>query len=169
LMVALLLRGTPVLYYGDEIGLEQQEIPKEQELDFAGHRDAARTPMRWSAGPGHGFTSDGAEPWLPFGTGPDVESQRDDPDSTLSLCRALLAARREREELRSGAYASMSAPECVWAWRRGDSHAVALNLGADAATVDVSGMILVGTRRDRDGEDVSGLTLGPYEGALVQL
>ena len=165
----LLLRGTPVLYYGDEIGLEQQEIPKERELDFAGHRDGARTPMRWSGDPGHGFTSEGVEPWLPFGTGPDVESQRDDPDSVLSLCRDLLAARREREDLRSGAYASLPSPEGVWAWKRGDGHAVALNLGEEEATVDLAGTILVGTQRARDGEQVSSLTLGPSEGALLEL
>ncbi len=71
--------------------------------------------------------------------GPDVESQRDDPDSVLSLCRDLLAARREREDLRSGAYASLPSPEGVWAWKRGDGHAVAINLGEAEATVDLSG------------------------------
>ena len=65
--------------------------------------------MQWSAAPGAGFTEAGVEPWLPFGTGPDVESQREDPGSILSLCRDLLATRREREELRSGAYESLPA------------------------------------------------------------
>ena len=170
LFVALLLRGTPVLYYGDELGLEQQDVPKGRELDFAGHRDGARTPMRWTADPGHGFTRAGVEPWLPFGTGPDVESQRDDPASILTLCRDLLAARRERDDLRSGSYASLRSPDGVWAWRRGDGHAVAINLGDGEATVDVSGTILVCTDRSRDGESIDhGLTLRPSEGALLQL
>jgi alpha-glucosidase len=169
LLVLLLLRGTPVLYYGDEIGLEQQEIPKEAELDFAGNRDGARTPMRWSDEPGLGFTRDGVEPWLPFGSGPDVASQRDDPDSILTLCRDLLAARREHDDLRQGSYASLPSPDGVWAWSRGDRHAVAINLGETDVTVDLTGTILVGTDRDRDGEQVeAGLRLGPSEGALLQ-
>jgi alpha-glucosidase len=169
LFVLLLLRGTPVLYYGDEIGLEQQEIPAERELDFAGHRDGARTPMRWSAGPGHGFTEEGVEPWLPFGSGPDVESQRDDPGSILCLCRDLLAARRERDDLRSGAYESLPAPDGVWAWKRGDGHAVAMNLGEAEATADLTGTILVGSNRERDGERVEGLRLGASEAVLLAL
>ena len=87
----------------------------------------------------------------------------------LSFCRDLLAARREREDLRSGAYASLPSPEGVWAWKRGDGHAVALNLGEEEATVDLSGTILLGTRRERDGEQFSSLTLRPSEGALLEL
>jgi alpha-glucosidase len=170
LLVVLLLRGTPVLYYGDEIGLEQQEVPDGAKRDFAGDRDGARTPMRWTSDPGHGFTREGVEPWLPFGTGPDVEAQRDDPGSILTLCRDLLAARREREDLRAGSYASLPSPDGVWAWRRGDGHAVALNFGEGEATVDVSGTIVVGTDRSRDGERVDGgLTLRRAEGALLEL
>ncbi len=169
LLVVLLLRGTPVLYYGDEIGLEQQAVPEEAVLDFAGNRDGARTPMRWSDEPGVGFTSEGVEPWLPFGSGPDVASQRDDPGSILTLCRDLLAVRRERDDLRAGAYASLPSPEGIWAWSRGAGHAIAVNLGESEATVDLTGTILVGTDRDRDGERVeSGLRLGPAEGALLQ-
>ena len=145
-------------------------FPRRGELDFAGHRDGARTPMRWSGEPGHGFTAEGVEPWLPFGSGPDVESQREDPGSVLTLTRDLLAARREREELRSGSYASLPAPEGVWAWQRGDGHAVAINLGASDATVELAGTILIGTDRSRDGERVEGgLTLGPSEAVLLEL
>ena len=82
-MVLLLLRGTPVLYYGDEIGLEQQDVPEARELDFAGHRDGARTPMRVVGRAGPRLHRDGVEPWLPVRPGPDVASQRDDPDSVL--------------------------------------------------------------------------------------
>jgi alpha-glucosidase len=168
LFVLTLLRGTPVLYYGDEIGLPQQEIPKERELDFAGHRDGARTPMRWSGEPGHGFTHEGVEPWLPFGRGPDVESQRDDPASILSLTRSLLAARRERDDLRSGVYASLPAPDGSWTWRRGEGHAVAINLGESEVTIDLAGSILVCTDRNRDGERADRLRLGPVEAALLE-
>jgi len=168
LFVLLLLRGTAVLYYGDELGLEQQDVPKEAELDLAGQRDGARTPMRWSNEPGHGFTREGVEPWLPFGSGPDVAAQRDDPGSILRLCRDLLALRRERPDLRQAPYASLPSPDGVWAWSRGDRYAAAVNLGEDEAVVELAGAILVGTNRERDGEQVrSGLCLGPSEGVLV--
>ena len=91
------------------------------------------------------------------------------PIRCLRLTRDLLAARREREDLRSGSYASLPAPDGVWAWQRGDGHAVAINLGDGEANVELAGTILVGTNRDRDGEQVSSLTLGPSEGALLEL
>jgi len=118
---------------------------------------------------GHGFTGKGVEPWLPFGTGLDVESQRGDPESVLTLCRDLLTARREREELRTGSYATLPSPEGVWAWQRGDGHAVAMNLSESEATVGVTGTIVIGTDRGRDGEAVAGrLVLRPFEGALLE-
>ncbi len=169
LLVLLLLRGTPVLYYGDELGLEQQDVPKEAQKDMAG-RDGARTPMRWSDEAGHGFTEPGVEPWLPFGSGPDVAAQRDDPGSILSLCRDLLALRRDRADLRQAPYASLSAPDGVWAWSRGAGYAVAINLGESEALVEGEAVrILIGTDRERDGERVrSGLKLRPSEGALLE-
>ena len=167
MLATLCLRGTPVLYYGDELGLEETVVPDAAKKDMAG-RDGARTPMLWSDGPGHGFTEGGAEPWLPFGGGSPVSAQREDAGSMLSLTRDLLAARCAREELRAGAYASLPSPEGVWAWRRGSGHAVAINLGESEATVDVAGTILVGTERARDGERVEGLRLGPSDGALLE-
>ena len=98
-----------------------------------------------------------------------MASQRDDPDSVLRLTRDLLAARREREDLRSGSYASLATPDGVWAWQRGDRHAVAINLGDADATVELAGTILIGTNRDRDGQQFSSLTLGASEAALLEL
>lgn len=169
LLVLLALRGTPFLYYGDEIGLEQQDVTEAAQKDMAG-RDGARTPMRWSDEPGHDFTEPGVEPWLPFGTGPTVAGQRDDSGSILSLCHDLLALRRERGDLRQAPYASLPSPDGVWAWSRGERYAVAVNLGEEDAVVGgLSGSILIGTDRDRDGEQVqAGLRLRPSEGALLE-
>ena len=73
--------------------------------------------MPWSAEPGAGFTEPGVEPWLPFGdtAARNVADQRDDPGSTLHLTRDLIALRRARADLRSGAYATLPAPAGVWA------------------------------------------------------
>ena len=85
--------------------------------------------------------------------------------------RDLIALRREREDLRGGAYETLPAPDGAWAWRRGASTAVAVNLGDGEVEVEgLAGTVLVGTDRARDGEAVSGaLRLAPGEGAVVEL
>jgi alpha-glucosidase len=179
LMLLLTLRGTPVLYYGDELAMPEAEIPPHRVVDPVGllgdprnaGRDGARTPMPWRDRPGLGFTLPGVEPWLPFGdaAGVDVETQRADPGSPLSLCRDLVALRRASEDLRTGAYVEVRASEDVWVYRRGEGFLVALNLGARAASVPVSGVLAIGTDRSRDGETVDAtLALGPHEGAVVR-
>ena len=178
LMLLLTLRGTPVLYYGDELALPQADIPPDRVVDPAAKRapdgigrDGARTPMPWSAGPGAGFTAPGVEPWLPFGAvaGIDVASQREDAGSPLRLCRDLVALRRGEPDLRTGAYEEVSAEGDAWVYRRGDGVLVALNLGAEEATIKARGTIAIGTRRVRDGEKLSGtLALGPREGVVLR-
>jgi alpha-glucosidase len=177
-MLLLTLRGTPVLYYGDELAMPEAEIPPERVVDpearrdLDAGRDGARTPMPWSAEPGAGFTSPCVEPWLPFGelAGFDVAGQRADPASALNLTRDLIALRRAEEDLRTGSYEEVAASDEVWAYRRGDGFLVALNLGADAASVPAGGTIAIGTRRERDGEAVDrALALAPGEGAVVRL
>ncbi len=127
LMMLLTLRGTPCLYYGDELALEAGAVPPERVLDVADPpRDPGRTPMPW--------TSEGGwhEPWLPLAdTSRNVEGQRADPGSTLHFTRDLIALRRRLESLHTGAYTELPAPAGAWAWRRGDDVIVALNLGAE--------------------------------------
>ena len=167
LLILLTLRGTPILYYGDELGMEETDIPPARVRDAAG-RDGARTPMPWSGEPGAGFTSPDAEPWLPFGDHErrNVEAQRADPESPLRLCRDLIALRGEFVD---APYESVAAPPGVWAWRRGERVLVALNMSdAEAAVTGVHGAVRVATERARDGERVNGrLELGPWEGAVV--
>jgi alpha-glucosidase len=178
-LMLLTLRGTPLLYYGDEIGMTDTPIPPDRVRDPLGlrggrrpGRDGARTPMRWHAGPGAGFTPDGVEPWLPLGDQPgmDVDSQRDDPGSLLHLCRDAIRLRAAEPELRDGAQRSLPSPPEVWAWRRGDSVIVALNLGDRPASVaGVEGTLLLGTDRGREGSTVRGsLALRGWEGAVVR-
>ncbi len=177
LTMLLTLRGTPVLYQGDEIGLPDVKLDYEDVKDpvgirfhpYAG-RDPGRTPMQWSAGPGAGFTEPGVSPWLPFGDlACNVADQRDDPDSVLHHCRRLLRLRRERADLRGGAYRSLASPEGTWVYRRGEATTVTLNMSDARVRVDgVEGSILAASQRRREGEQVAGmLELGAWESAVV--
>lgn len=169
LLILLALRGTPFLYYGDEIGMENVETPPDRVLDVA-DRDAERTPMQWSGEQGAGFTAGGVEPWLPFGDygSCNVADQRGDAGSVLRFCRDLIALRRGRTDLRYGAAAGIDTPPGVWAWRRGERTLVALNLSPDQAALAADGQVLIGTDRTRDGTGVSGsLELKPWEGVVL--
>jgi alpha-glucosidase len=182
LLMLLTLRGTPFLYYGDEIGMPEVAIDPAAALDPVPHRtgdpesnrDPCRTPMQWSAEAGAGFTADGAtETWLPIGDAADhnVAGQREDPRSTLHLVRDLIALRRERADLRGGDYATLPAPGGTWAWRRGDGTAVALNLSdRETAVEGLAGEVLIGTDRARDGQAAgTTLALAAWEGVVVAL
>ena len=108
-VLLLTLRGTPTMYYGDELGLVDGVIPPGEEQDPWGrrhpdlNRDMCRTPMQWTLDEGMGFTAAGVEPWLPFADpNNSVASQLEDPASPLSFYRSLLSLRREIAELALG-------------------------------------------------------------------
>jgi glycosidase len=127
--LALTARGTPFLYYGEEIGLPDVEVPPDESIDEpARHvapdfawwdRSRARTPMPWSAGPGAGFTT--GRPWLRLG--PDhatrnVAAQAADPDSVLAAYRRIIAARHATPALQAGAMRLVHSGPDVLAYRR---------------------------------------------------
>jgi alpha-glucosidase len=154
-----------------EVSVERLRDPVSKSLYPVVNRDAARTPMPWTGAPGAGFTVAGAEPWLPFGdfAAANVAGQRADVNSHLHLTRDLIALRRELDDLRRGAYVTHAMEGGLWAWRRGDSVLVALNLGGEEVVLDgVEGTVRVGTDRARDGESVSGrLALRAWEAVVV--
>ena len=157
LLALLTLRGTAVLYYGDELGMEQADVPEERERDMAG-RDGARTPLPWT--PDGGWN----DPWLPLGgTSRNAAGQRADPSSTLSFCRDVIALRRSTEDLLSGAYETLPAPAGVWAFRRGGGTAVALNLADEPATLSLDGTVRLGTGIGGAEE------LAPWEGVVLDV
>jgi alpha-glucosidase len=120
LLLLLTLRGTPVLYYGDELGMPQADVPPERERDMAG-RDGARTPMPWNGSWDH--------PWFPLSADvAPVAAQAEDETSFLSFCRGLIAERRANPDLQGGAYETLPAPDGVWAFRRGENTTVTVNL-----------------------------------------
>ncbi len=159
LVMLLCLRGTPVLYQGDELGLEDTDVPPDRFRDplgiaywpaYAG-RDAMRTPMPWRNVPGGGFTDPAVEPWLPFGDlgACNVEDQLHDRSSTLHLTRDLIALRRTSEDLSHGAYRPVETGPGSWAFRRGERTVVLLAMGDEDGVVD-------GAAAHRRGPDDSG-------------
>jgi alpha-glucosidase len=173
-MLLLTLRGTPTLYYADELGLEDGVIPADQvqdprELREPGlglGRDPVRTPMPWEAGEGAGFTT--GTPWLPLN--PDwptrnVAVQSEDPTSMLSLHRRLLDLRRERPALAIGAMEDVRAENGVLRYTRvhdGKRVHVALNLSNQPRLINAKHMTLL-LSTDPDRHQLSA-EIGPQEG-----
>jgi alpha-glucosidase len=176
LVILLTLRGTPVLYYGDELGLPDVDVPRERILDPVGvrawpkrGRDPCRTPMHWQPGAGAGFTTEPAAAWLPLGDADacNVRDQRREPGSVLHLCHDLIALRRARDDLRDGAYRLVRAEAGVWAWHRGTGIAVAVNLSDEPRGCDeVDGTIALSSSRDRDGAQFDG-RLAAWDAVVV--
>ncbi|MGH3329258.1 MAG: alpha-amylase family glycosyl hydrolase [Streptomycetales bacterium] len=168
-MLVLTLRGTPFLYYGDELGMADVPVPQEQAIDPDG-RDPARSPMQWDASPGAGFTT--GCPWLPLSADAqrrNAAAQRDDATSMLSLYRRLIWYRKNSPALRWGGYQAVpSAPPGVLAYLRSapeERLLVALN------TTDRPGVL---TARIAEGAHVELSTdpareLGPVPGGAVEL
>jgi alpha-glucosidase len=183
-MLLLTLRGTPTVYYGDEIGMTDVPIPPERVQDpfeknvpgMGLGRDPERTPMQWSAAPNAGFTT--GTPWLPVAADyreTNVETQRCDPESMLALHRRLLALRRAEPALSIGAYAPVDAAGDVLAYLRehdGTRFLVALNLGPSPASLDFDGRgeVVLSTDIDRTDDPVRGhVALRGDEGVVVRL
>ncbi len=177
-VLLLTLRGQPTIYYGEELGLRETEIPVELEQDPWGirvsgmSRDGCRTPMPWTAAPGHGFTDPAGEPWLPFGkdaTRRNVEEQLADPSSILNLYRQLLRLREDRASLQSGTIEFIDdVPDGVLGFVRADGverTIVWINFTDEMRTVPTPGgsMLLISTDHTRT-ELRSGVTgLNPNE------
>ncbi|MBI4703409.1 MAG: alpha-glucosidase C-terminal domain-containing protein [Deltaproteobacteria bacterium] len=184
----LTLRGTPFLYYGDEIGMPQASLPFEllrdpKGLAFWPHdpgRDGCRTPMCWDATRHAGFSE--AEPWLPVavdGGAACVAAQERDPGSLLCFCRRLIALRRASPALRRGAFRWLLAdPTAVLAYERrhgAERQAVVLNFCDGAARLDLAALLPAASCRvvlgsDRaPGELLGGeVVLGPHEVLIAE-
>ena len=186
-MLLLTLRGTPTIYYGDEIGMPQVAIPPDRVRDpfernvpgIGCGRDGARTPMQWDATAHAGFSR--VEPWLPVAPGfarDNVKRERLDPTSIYSLYRHLIAVRRRLPSLRVGHYRPIMATGDLLMFVREHERErtlIALNLGEEAIAVSLSdqqlrGEIVVSSGRDREGEVVTDrISLRGNEGVMISL
>ena len=185
-MLLLTLRGTPTVYYGDEIGLENGVIPPHkiqdpQGINLGAHRsrDVSRTPMQWDASENAGFST--VEPWLP--TSEDratrnVAAQLNDPDSILALYRRLLAFRKDSAALQIGTYRPLdTSASGVFAYLRehdGQRILVALNFTGKPWRLALPelghGRVAVATNVARSGEvDLGDLALDAHEGVVIAL
>jgi alpha-glucosidase len=181
-LMLLTLRGTPFLYYGEEIGMRNSPIPEAAMQDPLARtlgpgfsRDGARTPMQWAPGPGAGFTT--GRPWLPLGADADtrnVDAQRSALDSLLNLYREIIALRRATPALHRGHFRSLTVPDQIFAYERhhADGAAlVALNFGDAEASAGLPNVQVLGGLRTDQGRRIpnnaADLTLGPCEGAVL--
>ncbi|HXW70002.1 MAG TPA: alpha-amylase family glycosyl hydrolase [Methylocella sp.] len=185
-MLLLTLRGTPTLYYGDELGIGHVEIPPERVQDpwalrepgINIGRDPSRTPMQWDATPFAGFSA--SEPWLPVTedfVARNVAVMREDKTSILNLVRGLLHLRRAHKSLSCGAWRLLSATGEVLAYERraGEDRIITvLNFSGRLlewmAPSPLKGRIALSTDGDRRGEGVaSPLRLQADEGVVIEM
>jgi len=131
MMLLLTLRGTPTMYYGDEIGMVDGIIPPDRiqdpwEIFVPGiglGRDPERTPMQWDSSENAGFCEPDVLPWLPVGgnkTAVNTTTQQSDPTSMLTMTRKLIQLRQNNPALHSGAFQSLAAPDELFAYMRTD-------------------------------------------------
>jgi alpha-glucosidase len=183
----LTLRGTPVMYYGEEIGMENNDPQRKEDvkdpvgkLGWPGEkgRDGERTPMQWKNEPNAGFSK--SAPWLPVPasyTTHNVETELKDPGSILNFYKRILAVRHSNPALLEGAYVPLNQddPNVLSYLRtyKGKAVLVALNMSSagqkitfDLAQQDFSGAKLKPLAASEAEAVDSGVSLQPF-GAFV--
>jgi alpha-glucosidase len=190
----LTLRGTPILYYGEELGMENNDPRSRDDVkDPIGKlgwplekgRDGERTPMQWDESDNAGFSK--AKPWLPVPPSArtrNVAAESKDPGSILNLYRQLTALRRSNPALRDGEYVALAeSDDMALAYLRRTKDAavlVALNMSAAPQTLrpDLSahgtkafrGRTLLGTHRpEGTALAVDSIPLQPFEAVIAEL
>jgi alpha-glucosidase len=187
-MLLLTLRGTPTLYYGDEIGMKDVAIPTDEVRDPQGlnmpeknlSRDPARTPMQWDAVENGGFST--GKPWLRISRDfqrNNAQVQKNDEGSMLNLYKKLLALRNRESSLSYGDYIPVFADHQILAYLRleqgCDAFLIVLNLTTRTSRFlppqfPFSGRIEVCTSPELEGQCVTDkLFLEGDHGVIVRL
>lgn len=188
-MLMLTLRGTPTLYYGDEIGMTDVPITDEEQQDPWGirvpglGRDPCRTPMQWDGSHLAGFSPpQTSKTWLRLADNyqqVNVKQELDQPDSMLNLYRKLLAYRRSSPSLQVGEYIPLDElPEDCYGYFRHQAGypklLVLLNFSPQELPVDLPSQnkssLIISTSQDREGDiNLAELTLRGHEGLLIEV
>lgn len=185
-ILLLTLRGTPTLYYGDELGMRDVPIPHEEMCDPQGlnmkeknlSRDLCRTPMQWDASEYAGFSK--SKPWLRIDKAylrENVEVQKNDPHSMLTLYRRLIALRQTEPALKTGSYKHISVTMQGIAYLResgNDKFLIVLNFTHRPCFFSFKqhykGKVEVATTPELDHLSIDGsVYLGGDEGIIVRL
>jgi alpha-glucosidase len=162
-VLLLTARGTPFLYYGEELGLEDAVVPSDRVLDRGG-RDGCRAPFPWDGTPGHGWAAE--EAWLPWPPDAGVRhaaALAADEGSILHLYRRTIAVRRASAALRGGAQRMVESPDGVLAFEReadGDRRLVIVNFTCRPSRIVPDGDWTVEVASDGVGEG------RPFDGDL---
>ncbi len=190
-MLLLTVRGTPFVYYGEEIGMVNTPIPKKELVDPTGitfwplplGRDGERTPMQWTDAPGAGFTEPGIRTWLRTGStaaGKNVADQIRNPDSTWHWYRKIIELRKRFTVLQNGSFRFLDKTHAdLISYRRSpegehgtkDSIDCYLNFSKKPVTVSCAAeaTVLLGNRRKEGVSLPAGMiTLAPHEALLIR-
>lgn len=178
----LTLRGTPFLYQGEEIGMRDISLQRNEILDPPGRkywplyygRDGCRSPMQWDDSPHAGFSS--ANPWLkvhPNYPRRNVAAQQADPDSLLNFTKSLIALRRSHPALRRGDFVPVIATRRLLAYlRRSEEETILVALNFSHRTEKFSppaGLLLKERLLSSARQPAAAEILQPYEASLWQL
>lgn len=182
----LTLKGTPFIYYGEEIGMNCEKIPKGKIQDPVGKkywpllsgRDPARTPMQWDNTENAGFST--VEPWLPINSDykiKNVEKQKNEEDSILNFYKNLIWLRKKNRELSHGNIEFLTKnPKDVLAYRRYYKESniiIILNFSRKCRAFCIDDIryasVIFGTHRDK-GEKINlgSIILDPYEVIILK-
>lgn len=196
-LMLLTLRGMPFIYSGEEIGMENTEVPLEKQQDPFGKqvngssRDPQRTPFQWNNMENAGFTNEGVEPWLPINENfktVNVEYQKQHQDSFFNLYRRLIWYRKDSTALKSGEYHSLELEDNqIFAYLRdrtnenllvilnfSENSEKEINLEPELIDHEINfkkGKILASTSMMdiEDEVDITKINLKPLEGKVIKL
>ncbi len=174
-VLLLTLRGTPFLFAGEELALEDAYVEPDRAVDPGG-RDGCRAPIPWDSSPEHGWAT--VDPWLPWPPDPEtrnVATQLADPRSTFHLYRRLLAERRASRALQTGALHLFDVPEGVIGYHReigshgtgpepvtASKRTVLINFTGQSVGLDTAlaaGTVIISTHPEHEGK--------PFQGRLA--
>jgi alpha-glucosidase len=162
LVLLYALKGTPFIYQGEELGLPDAQIPPDRVVDVDG-RDPERAPIPWTPeAPGHGFTTADSA-WLPFideAATLNAATQREDPESSLNLTKALAQLRL------TGDQKMLDLGPGIVAFTRDDTYLVAVNFTDQELPLDRGGELVISSDPRRETVSAS---LAPSEALILRL